>query len=71
VSTNELLYWMVGMLFGSATVVVVGRDFVSEHGRKLIPWLVVLGLAFGVLMGWALNAWINYIHFTAGAGGRM
>jgi hypothetical protein len=62
---------MVGMAFGAGTVTVVGRDFVKEHGRKLIPSLVVLALAFGVVMGWALNAWIGYIHFTAGPGGRV
>ena len=33
-------------------------------------WLfVVLGIVAGLIVGWALNAWIDYIHFTANGGG--
>jgi len=57
------------MIVGGAIAGMLGKSFVEEHGRKLIPLFVGLALVFGLATGWALNAWIDYIHFTANGGG--
>ena len=68
-TTPTLFWWIAGMIVGAATAGMIGKSFVEEHGRKLIPLLVGLALVFGLVIGWALNAWIDYIHFTANGGG--
>ncbi len=57
------------MIVGGATVGMLGKSFVEERGRRLIPLFVVLALVAGLVVGWALNAWVDYIHFTANGGG--
>jgi hypothetical protein len=57
------------MIVGGATVGMMGKSFVEERGRRLIPMFVVLAIVSGLIVGWALNAWIDYIHYTANGGG--
>lgn len=63
------IFWIAGMLVGGATMAMIGKDFVEERGRKLIPLFVVLALACGLGVGWALNAWFDYIGYTGRGGG--
>ena len=68
VTTEHALFWAAGMIVGGATVGMMGKSFVEERGRKLIPTFVALAVVAGLIVGWALNAWIDYIHFTANGG---
>ncbi len=64
-----MVFWVAGFVVGGATVGMMGKSFVEERGRRLIPMFVGLAIVAGVVVGWALNAWIDYIHFTASGGG--
>lgn len=63
------MFWAAGMIVGCATAGMIGKGFVEERGRQLIPLFVVLAVLLGLAIGWALNAWVDYIHFTANGGG--
>jgi hypothetical protein len=67
-TTTHALFWLAGMIVGGACVGMIGRDFVKERGRQLIPLFVGLAIAGGLVVGWALNAWIDYIDYTARGG---
>ena len=66
--SEHVLFWVAGMIVGCATAGMIGKGFVEERGRRLIPVFVALALVFGLVIGWALNAWVDYIHFTASGG---
>ena len=66
---QQALFWVVGFAVGAATVAMTGKSFVEERGRRLVPVVVVLAVLGGLVVGWALNAWNDYIHFTANGGG--
>lgn len=59
------MFWAVGMLLGCGLGAAVGQSFVHEHGRRLIPLFVVLALGGGATLGWALNAWIDFVNLSA------
>jgi hypothetical protein len=63
--SQHAVFWVVGMIVGCALGGATGQSFVQEHGRRLIPLFVVLALAAGLLIGWALNAWIDFVHASA------
>ena len=70
-TAQQLLFWVVGFIVGGGTVAMTGKSFVEERGRKLIPLVVVLSIVGGIVVGWALNAWNDYMHFMANGGGGM
>jgi hypothetical protein len=37
----------------------------AEHGRKWLPALCVFALLFGLLLGWAINGYIDYVQASA------
>jgi 1,4-dihydroxy-2-naphthoate octaprenyltransferase len=53
---------VVGFVVGAATVAMTGKGFVEERGRRLVPVVVLLAVLGGLVVGWALNAWNDYIH---------
>jgi len=61
----RLLLWLLGMAFGIALGVAVGGSFVAERGRKALPFVVVLTLITGVLIGWGLNGEFDAIQVNA------
>jgi hypothetical protein len=67
--TTHAVFWIVGMLFGWALVAMIGKSFVEDRGPRLIPLFIGIALIFGLVMGWALSSWIDYIGFTAKGGG--
>ena len=66
--TTRALFWIVGMIAGGAIAAMIGKSFMDDRGRKSLPIFIVLGLVFGLVVGWALNAWNDYIHFTQNGG---
>ena len=57
------------MVVGCAIVGMLGKSFMEGRGRASLPVFIALALISGLIMGWALNAWIDYIHFTSNGGG--
>lgn len=61
---SHVLFWIVGMAVGSATVAMIAQSYAKEHGRRPIALFVALAILGGLIVGWALNAWIDYSHLT-------
>jgi hypothetical protein len=53
------------MIVGCALGGLAGRSFIEERGKRLIPLVVALSLGCGLAIGWALNAWIDFVHASA------
>ena len=58
-------YWIFGILLSVAITVALGRGLVDERGIKIVPLLCGLALAFGLLFGWAINGYIDYVRASA------
>jgi uncharacterized protein YcfJ len=62
---QHAVFWIVGMILGCALGGLVGQSFVAERGRRVLPIVVALSLGCGLAIGWALNAWIDFVHASA------
>jgi hypothetical protein len=63
--TERAAYWVFGLLLSGAITIALGRGLVSERGIKVVPLLCALGLAFGLILGWAINGYIDYVRASA------
>jgi hypothetical protein len=54
----------LGVMIGAA----LGGSFVAERGRKILPIVIVLTIAAGVLIGWGLNGELDAIEASRTAG---
>lgn len=61
----RLAYLLFSLALSAAITVAIGRNFVAEHGRKVIPILVIIALCAGLLLGWALDGYIGYVRASA------
>ena len=67
--TQHIVFWIVGIVLGAAGGLVMVQSFSQDHPRKaVIAWAIPLAIIGGIVLGWALNAWIDYIHVTANGG---
>ncbi len=41
--------------------VAVGNGIVEDRGRKAVPYIAAVTLALGLLLGWALDAFLTYV----------
>jgi predicted MFS family arabinose efflux permease len=57
-----LLLWCCGMGLAIAIGGALGGSFVQEHGRKVLPLVIVLTIVTGLLLGWGLNGEYNLMH---------
>jgi hypothetical protein len=62
---EQIAFWLFGLALGGAITVAVGKSLVDDHGRKVIPALVAAGVVLGVLIGWALSGYIDYVRYSA------
>ncbi len=58
-------YYAFGLALSAALTVAVGRGFVAERGRKVVPVLCAIALLVGLLIGWAINGYIDYVRASA------
>jgi len=66
VSQQHAIFYAVGLILGGACGLMIGQSFAAEHGRrKVLPVVVPLTLVAGLVLGWALNAWNDYVHASA------
>jgi hypothetical protein len=63
--SENLAYWLFGLLLSGALTFGVGRTLVREHGRRLIPALCIFAILFGLLLGYAINGYIAYVRASA------
>jgi hypothetical protein len=63
--TEHIVYWIFGLLLGCAATVAIGRPMIAERGRRIVPVLAACGIAAGVLCGWAINAYVDYVRASA------
>jgi len=63
--TETVAYWTFGLLLGGALAVGVGKPLVAERGRKIVAPLAAGGAVLGVLLGWAINAYVAYVRASA------
>jgi uncharacterized membrane protein YciS (DUF1049 family) len=62
---EQLVYFLFSLALSAAITVAIGRNFVAEHGWRVIPVLVVIAVCAGLLLGWALDGFINYVRVSA------
>ena len=59
---------VLALAAGIAGGIVMTQSFSEDHPReKVIRFTIPLALAGGLILGWALNAWIDYVHASATA----
>jgi hypothetical protein len=63
--SEAFAYWLFSLALSAAMTVAVGRNLVAEHGRRVIPILVVTAVCAGLLLGWALDGYIAYVRASA------
>jgi hypothetical protein len=63
--SEALAYFVFGLALSTALTVAVGRSFVMERGAKVVPALCAFAVLFGLLLGWAINGYLDYIRASA------
>ncbi len=63
--SERAAYWIFGILLSAAITIALGRRLVEARGVKIVPLLCGLALAFGLLFGWAINGYIDYVRASA------
>jgi hypothetical protein len=62
---ERLAYWAFGLILAAAATVGAGKGLIADRGRKVIPALVAAALFLGLVFGWAINAYIDYVRSSA------
>lgn len=57
-----LLYYFIGMAIAIMAGGAIGQSLIEERGRKILPIVVVLTLAGGLIIGWALNGTMQSLY---------
>ncbi len=57
-----VLLWCCGMGLAIAIGAALGGSFVQEHGRKVLPLVIVATIATGLLLGWGLSGEYDLMH---------
>lgn len=63
--TERILYWVFGLVLGCAASAAIAKPLIAERGRKVIPGFAAGGIGVGILLGWAINAYIDYVRASA------
>lgn len=61
-----VVFWIFGFALAGIVAAMVGKPLVAERGaRRVLPVLVPLAVAIGALLGWAINAYLDYVRASA------
>ncbi|MGB6522938.1 MAG: hypothetical protein WBE83_14320 [Candidatus Cybelea sp.] len=63
--SERLAYWAFGFVLAGAMTVAIGRTLVAEHGRRIVPGLVLAAVVAGLLFGWAIDGYVQYVRASA------
>jgi hypothetical protein len=63
--TEAISYYVFGIALSAALTTAVGRSFVLERGRRVVPALCLFAVLFGLLLGWAINGYLDYVRASA------
>jgi hypothetical protein len=63
--TESLAYYVFGIALSAALTIAVGRSFVLERGPRVVPALCLFALLFGLMLGWAINGYLDYVRASA------
>ncbi|HEX4013575.1 MAG TPA: hypothetical protein VHX17_06765 [Candidatus Cybelea sp.] len=63
--SERFAYWAFGFVLAASTTVAIGRNLVAEHGRRIVPGLALLAIVAGLLFGWAIDGYIQYVRASA------
>jgi hypothetical protein len=63
---DHLLYYAMGLAFGLALGIAVGLTLANEHrNRRILPLAIGISILFGLLLGYALDAYVAFVHASA------
>ncbi len=63
---DHLLYYGVGLAVGIAIGSAVGVTFAKEHhNRRLLPIALAISVLLGLLLGYAIDSYIAFVHASA------
>jgi hypothetical protein len=72
IDVQHALFWVAGMVVGCMIVGMTAKSYSDGHRRPMRPLVAILAAFLGLGLGWALNAWFDYVRFTQiGGGGSM
>ena len=63
--SERLAYWVFGLVLAGAVAVAIGRTLVAEHGKRIVPGLVVAAVLAGLFFGWAIDGYVQYVGASA------
>jgi uncharacterized membrane protein YraQ (UPF0718 family) len=63
--SERLAYWLFGIALSAALTVAVARNLVAERTPKTVVALGAMALLLGLLIGWAINGYIDYVRASA------
>jgi hypothetical protein len=63
--SERLAYWLFGIALSGALTIAVGRSLVPERTPKVIFALCAVALLMGLVIGWAINGYIDYVRASA------
>lgn len=62
----SVVFWIFGFALAGIVAGMVGKPLVEEQGaRRVLPILVPIALALGALLGWAIDAYLDYARASA------
>lgn len=62
---ESIAYYIFGIALSAAMTIAVGRSFVLDRGSKVVPALCIFALLFGLLLGFAINGYLDYVRASA------
>jgi hypothetical protein len=63
--TERIAYWVFALLLGGAAAYAIGKPMIAERGRRVVPALIAGGAAAALVIGWAINAYVDYVRASA------
>jgi uncharacterized membrane protein HdeD (DUF308 family) len=67
--TQHAVFYAVGMILGVGGGTMMVQSFSEDHPRnKVLAIVIPLSLITGLVLGWSLNAWLDFVHASAQSG---